>query len=419
MGRRERDDPGRRSPQACTVVASSAIRASVAERHIRERRLGRRGAKQSSAPCEAIDGLDSEQRPCRPVLLCHGLPIVCEAAVLHRTDILAHLTSSDPSSLFAQADAVRKVEHGDGVLLSGLLAFSSYCTSNCLYCGLRSSNRELPRFRMSRSEIVRAALEAWRAGLGSVVLQAGEDSKIGPEAIAGIIAELRAQSDIGIALSIGEFHPGAYALWRAAGADRYFLRFETSNSALYEWLRPGRSLQDRLRCLKLLADLGYQTGSGSLVGLPRQTLGDLADDLLLMAGLPLDMVGIGPFVPHPQTPLGSLETAQQAGRNEHTPARACDLFDLSLRCIAIARLLLPKAHIPAATALSALREGGRSRALQTGANVMMQDVTPSAHKRLYEIYPNRLCREEASRDQHAWVHDQGRFIQSGRGDAIR
>lgn len=340
--------------------------------------------------------------------------------VLDRDAILGHLTCQDPSGLFAAADRVRTQEHGDGVMIRGLLEISNHCNEQCLYCGLRAGNTSLQRFRMTREQIVTEAIAAARSGLETIILQAGEDWRFGPEVVAGIVAEIRKACDATITLSLGEFHRGAYALWRAAGADRYLLKFETSNQTLYSRLRPGRELRDRIACLATLKDLGYQVGSGNMVGLPGQTLGDLADDLLLMARLELDMAGIGPFIPHPRTPLADTMSPALIERNDRTAARACDLEDLTLRSVAIARLIMPGAHLPATTALGSLTSGAREKALKTGANVLMQDITPVALKSLYDIYPDRICRTESAAHCGSCMKNKiesvGRYVQSGHGD---
>jgi len=341
--------------------------------------------------------------------------------LLDRDAILGYLTCQDPSDLFAAADRVRREVHGDGVIIRGLLEISNHCNAQCLYCGLRAGNSSLQRFRMTREQIVAEAVTAARAGMGTIILQAGEDWSFGPEVVAGIVSEIRSATEAAITLSLGEFHRGAYALWRAAGADRYLLKFETSNEALYARLRPGSALRDRIAALRALRDLGYQVGSGNMVGLPGQTLGDLADDLLLMKGLELDMAGIGPFIPHPQTPLANAASLSVIGRNDRTPARACSLEDLTLRSVAIARLLMPRAHLPATTALGSLTAAGREKALKVGANVLMQDITPVALKALYDIYPDRICRNEPSAQcgpcMKGKVESVGRHVQLGRGDA--
>lgn len=341
---------------------------------------------------------------------------------MNRKSVIELLTCPEPGALFQEATKVRRSVHGDGVLVRGLLEMSSYCEASCLYCGLRRGNGSLARYRLTPREIVETALSAAGAGLGTIVLQSGEDAELGPQVIADIVSQIRRQSAVAITLSVGELDRSAYAQWRQAGADRYLLKFETSNAELYRRLRPGRRLQDRLACLEALDELGYQVGSGNMVGLPMQTIGDLADDLLLMQRLGLDMVGIGPFLPHPHTPLAHAHDPVASERNEHTPARACDLLELTLRCVAIARLLLPRAHLPATTALGTLVEQGRERALQTGANVLMQDITPRHVQHLYDIYPNRLRQGEPVDECGPCVQERvkrlGLVLLHGRGDAV-
>jgi biotin synthase len=346
-----------------------------------------------------------------------------QGAAMGRSEVLRYLTCPRADELLQRADAVRRQEHGDGVLVRGLLEFSNYCAAGCLYCGLRCGNQRLARYRMDADAIVAHAIGASREGYGTIVLQSGEDPELQPEAMQRVVTEVRSRCDIAITLSLGEMGSHAFGLWRSAGADRYLLKFETSNARLYQQLRPGHLLKDRIACLHNLRALGYQVGSGNMVGLPGQSLGDLADDLMLMAQLQLDMVGIGPFIPHPDTPLGGSQSVVSPQRTEQTSARSVDLVDLTLRCVAIARLLLPKAHLPATTALGTFALGGRERALQAGANVWMQDITPHPFKRLYEIYPERICRDESDETcrscTRARVRTVGRFIQPGRGDAYR
>jgi biotin synthase len=345
-------------------------------------------------------------------------------ALLGRSDVLEYLTSAQSHELLRRADELRAQVHGDGVLVRALLEFSNYCGAGCLYCGLRRGNHRLARYRMEPDAIIAKALQAGSDGYGTIVLQSGEDPQMRPETIARIVEQVRKHSDIAITLSLGEQDCDALRMWRDAGADRYLLKFETGQERIYQQLRPGHLLSDRINCLRVLRDLGYQVGSGNMVGLPGQSLGDLADDLMLMASLQLDMVGIGPFIPHPDTPLSETPSLLSLTRRETTTARSVDLVDLTLRCVAITRLLLPKAHLPATTALGTYaREGGRERALRAGANVWMQDITPQPLKLLYEIYPERICRDESDEAcracTRARVGTVGRFVQAGRGDALR
>ncbi len=277
-------------------------------------------------------------------------------------------------TLFRAADTVRRREVGDEIYLRGIVEFSNVCARDCLYCGLRGSNLRLHRYRMEEAEIIETASLIRNAGIGTVVLQSGEDPFFTPERICRLISGIREETGLTVTLSIGERSPADYRAFRDAGAERYLLKHETSSPDLYRRLRPGSVLNDRLRCLSVLGELGYEVGTGNIVGLPGQTLETLTDDLLLIREIDADMLGIGPFIPHPETPLAQ------------TPAG--DLF-LTLKVLAVARLLTRTTHIPATTALGTLAPRGRLLALEAGANVVMPDFTPPRYRQHYEIYPGR------------------------------
>lgn len=276
--------------------------------------------------------------------------------------------------LFAAADHVRKEEVGDEIFLRGIIEFSNYCERNCLYCGLRHGNRKLSRYRMTDDEIIAAAHQIKDLHIPTVVLQSGEDSFFSPEIICALIRRIKAETGLIITLSLGEKNPADYQTFREAGANRYLLKHETASVEIYNYLRPGCTLENRLQCLQTLKKLGLETGTGNMVGLPGQTPEMLADDLLLMKELDADMLGIGPFIAHPDTPLAGLEN---------------DGLELTLRVIACARLITRNTNIPATTALGTLHPQGRIQALQAGANVVMPDFTPEIYKSRYDIYPGR------------------------------
>lgn len=276
--------------------------------------------------------------------------------------------------LFAAADAVRKEQVGDEIFLRGIIEFSNYCERNCLYCGLRCGNRKLDRYRMNDIEIIAAANQIKSLHIPTVVLQSGEDSFFSRDKVCNLIRRIKAETGLIITLSIGEKSSTDYQEFGEAGADRYLLKHETISSEIYNYLRPGCNLSTRLQCLKTLKMLGFETGTGNMVGLPGQTPEILADDLLLMKELDADMLGIGPFIAHPDTPLAGLEN---------------DALELTLRVIALARLITRNTNIPATTALGTLHSRGRILALQAGANVVMPDVTPNIYKSRYDIYPGR------------------------------
>jgi len=284
---------------------------------------------------------------------------------------LLSLESSEARPLFELADEVRRESVGDEVHLRGIIEFSNYCSQACLYCGISSLNRNLHRYRMTTGEIREAARKAAEMGFKTIVLQAGEDPYYEASSIAELVSDIK-KMDVAVTLSLGERNREDYRLWREAGADRYLLKFETSDPELYRRLRPRCSLERRLQCLSHLEELGYEVGSGIMVGLPGQTLSSIAHDILLMRKLRLAMAGIGPFIPHPATPLASAE-----------PGTAF----MTLKVLAVTRLLLPWANLPSTTALGSIDKEGRRDGLQAGANVLMLNVTPVEYRRLYEIYP--------------------------------
>ena len=277
-------------------------------------------------------------------------------------------------ALFDAADKVRKEQVGDEIFLRGIIEFSNHCQRNCLYCGLRNDNSKLSRYRMTEDEIIATAQEIKKSGVPTVVLQSGEDSFYRTDTICRLIKRIRKETDLIITLSIGERDLKDYKAFQQAGANRYLLKHETSSVELYKYLRPGCNRDDRLQCLRWLKELGFEAGTGNMVGLPGQTTEILADDLLVMKFLDADMLGIGPFIAHSDTPLAGIDN---------------DDLDLTLRVIAAARLITRNTNIPATTALASLHPQGRLFALQAGANVVMPDFTPDIYKSRYDIYPGR------------------------------
>ena len=323
---------------------------------------------------------------------------------LSREQLITLLTLPKPAPLFHAADRVRKQFVGDGVYLRGLIEFSSYCKNDCLYCGLRRSNTNVQRYRLSSEQIIATAKQAAALGYKTVVLQSGEDLAFNTDTLCHIVREIK-KLDVAVTLSIGEKTREEYRAYKQAGADRYLLRIETTDKTLYEKLDPGMSFENRVRCLHDLKELGYEVGSGSLVGLPGQRVESLADDLLFFKQLPVDMAGIGPFIPHPHTPLG----------NEKPDGH----FELSLKMMAIMRLLLPDINIPATTAMETLHPQGRLLALQCGANVVMPNVTDVDYRKQYELYPGKICTGESAAQCRgcirAKIESIGRFVSPGKG----
>ncbi|MBC2579734.1 [FeFe] hydrogenase H-cluster radical SAM maturase HydE [Clostridium sp. DJ247] len=277
--------------------------------------------------------------------------------------------------LFKAADRVRKRYVGDEVHLRGLIEFSNICKRNCLYCGLRAANKNIKRYRLEPDEIIELASKAVTYGYKTVVMQSGEDEYYTVDKMKYIISNIK-KLDIAITLSIGEKTFEEYKAYKEVGADRYLIRIETTDKKLYEDMDPGMSHEERKRCLEDLKTLGYEVGTGCLVGLPNQSIESLANDILFFKEIGADMVGIGPFIPNEDTPL------KDAGGGD---------FTLSLKVMALTRLLNPDINIPATTAMESLDKNGRIIALQSGANVVMPNVTEGEYRKLYALYPGKIC----------------------------
>lgn len=322
--------------------------------------------------------------------------------MLNREEVLKWLHETDPArlaELYGQADAVRKTCVGDEVHLRGLVEISNYCVQNCEYCGLRRENADATRYRMHADEVIACAHEAARRGYGTLVLQSGEDYGLTQEWITDIVRRIKAETPLAVTLSFGERPLEDFIAWRNAGADRYLLKFETSDDELYARIHPplpGKTYSRR-DMLRKLIEMGYEGGSGVMIGLPGQTWDTLADDLLLFCELELDMIGAGPFLPHPQTPLGMEGASVLLPSGEQVPSTE----EMGYKVVALTRLLCPDANIPSTTALASMnREEGRKLALQRGANVVMPNLTPAQYRRCYEIYPEKLCFHEDARVEH-------------------
>lgn len=284
-------------------------------------------------------------------------------------------TSEHDTALFKKADEIRHQFVGDKVHLRGLIEFSNICKQSCKYCGLRSPNKEVERYRILKDELLLLAKNAVKLNYKTIVLQSGEDEFYSTDKMCEIIREIK-KLGVALALSIGEKTFEEYKAYKDAGADRYLLRIETTDEKLYQQMHPNMSLENRKLCLENLKTLGYEVGTGCLVGLPNQTNESLAEDILFFKEIKADMVGIGPFIPHPQTPLKDTLSGN---------------FNLALKVMALTRLELPKANIPATTAMETLHPNGRTIALQSGANVVMPNVTATEYRPKYEIYPNKIC----------------------------
>jgi biotin synthase len=321
--------------------------------------------------------------------------------------------------LWRAADGCRREHVGDDVHLRGLIEVSNHCARLCGYCGIRAANTNLERYRLTRDEIMASVKLAVNLGYGTVVLQAGEDDGITQEWMAEIVRSIKGETPLAVTLSLGERTRDELEAWRNAGADRYLLRIETSNSALFARIHPPRTgsgvgATSRTDLLRQLREMGYEIGSGSLIGIPGQSYDDLARDLELFASLDLDMIGVGPFIPHPQTPLGSLPG--QLTPDEQVPNTEL----MTYKTVALARLLCPNTNIPSTTALATLNlTAGRELGLQRGGNVIMPNLTPEKYRPLYEIYPAKACLRETPEQCHECVRKRieaiGRRIGSGPG----
>jgi biotin synthase len=325
-----------------------------------------------------------------------------------RDEIIQHLKSENPGELFAEADRVRREYCGDAVHLRGLIEFSNACGRDCQYCGIRRSNREVTRYSMELEEIFATAQAAHTMGYKSLVLQSGEDCKYLTDSMCWLVRRIKAELGVAITLSIGEKSRDDYASLKEAGADRYLLRFETSAERLFTELKPDSSYAERMQCLKWLRELGYQVGSGIMVGLPGQTPEMIADDILLMKDLDLDMIGIGPFIVNPQTPLKGAESGT---------------LEMTLKTLALIRIVTKNTHIPATTAMGSIDPQGRQKALQCGANVLMPNVTPTKYRKHYQLYPNKICIKDKPSDCltciTGMVQSLGRTIADDAGHSLK
>lgn len=286
--------------------------------------------------------------------------------------------------IYEKAGLLTRERFGDIVNIRAILEFSNYCRRQCAYCGLNRNNTALPRYRMMPEEMVETAQHAARAGYQTLVMQSGEDPYYTKELLGQIVTEIK-KTGMAITLSCGERPIEDYRYWKKCGADRYLLKHETSDESLYRSLHPCGTLKSRIQCLKSLKSLGYETGSGFMVGLPGQTHATIANDILLLEEIGCDMAGIGPFIPHPKTPLSSSPQGST---------------ELAKRAVALTRLVLPECNLPATTSLAVIDENAKKDVFSCGANVIMKKVTPDQYKELYEIYPAKLSHTNIYQNRH-------------------
>jgi biotin synthase len=289
-------------------------------------------------------------------------------------------------ALYQKAQQVKLQAVGNKVYYRGLIEYSNRCAKSCYYCGVRRSNKNFTRYTLTDDEVLEAALLAHRNNFGSLVLQSGERSdKIFVEKIAFLLSQIRdaTQGELHVTLSLGEQSNETLNLWRQNGAHRYLLRIETSNRELYQKMHNNDSLHSfdkRLDALKRLQDCGYQTGTGVMIGLPFQTISHLAEDLLFIKNQNIDMVGMGPYIEHEETPLYKYR---------HLLLPAEERFELSMKMVALLRIMMPDINIAATTAMQTLHPKGRERALTVGANVIMPNITPLKYREGYQLYANK------------------------------
>lgn len=303
-----------------------------------------------------------------------------ERGDLPDSDLLILLDAIDAEGyayLREKADAKRREYYDDSVFMRGLIEFTNYCSQDCSYCGIRASNHKAERYRLTEEDILSCCAEGHRLGYRTFVLQGGEDSWFTDGRLCGIIRSIKtAYPDSAVTLSVGERSRSSYQALFNAGVDRYLLRHETASKRLYQVLHPGMSFENRMECLHTLKEIGFQVGAGFMVGLPGQTNADLVMDLRFLHTFRPHMIGIGPFIPHSDTPLKGSEGGT---------------VDKTLIMVALTRLMVPDALMPATTAMGTLDPSGREKAIKAGANVVMPNLSPIESRPKYEIYENKIC----------------------------
>lgn len=328
------------------------------------------------------------------------------------SELAALITSDDEEAaalLKQRADEVRRKYYGTKVFLRGLIEISSYCRNDCLYCGIRRSNKGADRYRLSREDIMNCCENGYELGFRTFVMQGGEDAYFTDDVMVGIISEIRRKyPDCAITLSLGERSRESYKRMKEAGADRYLLRHEAADEELYSKLHPSElSLKKRKDCLFTLRELGYQVGAGFMVGAPYQTTENIISDLRFLQELQPQMIGIGPFIPHHSTPF-SEEKGGTLG--------------LTLRLLGILRLMFPEVLLPATTALGTIAPNGRELGLMTGCNVVMPNLSPVRVRKKYDLYDNKICTGEEAAECRGClqrrIESAGYMIASERGDHI-
>lgn len=308
---------------------------------------------------------------------------------------LLDVEDKEQKMLFEKAQDVQLHYIGKKVFYRGLVEFSNVCSKNCFYCGIRKDNKEIERYNLEDDHIINAAHFAWKNKYASMVLQAGERSNsLFIDRVDELLKRIKeiTKGELGITISLGEQTEETYQRWFNSGAHRYLLRIESSSKILYKQIHPDNNDHDfekRLNCLHILKKIGYQTGTGVMVGLPWQTYEDLARDLLFMKDFDIDMCGMGPYIEHQQTPLFKHKDILWPIEKR---------FSVTLNMIALLRIIMKDINIAAATALQAIDPMGREKALRIGANVIMPNITPTLHRKDYQLYENKPCTDEGAED---------------------
>jgi len=308
---------------------------------------------------------------------------------------LLNVEGDDLKKLYAKSAEVKEINVGKISYLRGLIEFSNICAKNCLYCGIRKDNKLQNRYNLTDDEIIGAAKFAYQSNYASLVLQSGEiESNSFINRVDNLLKRIMevTDSNIGITLSCGEQSYDTYQRWFGSGARRYLLRIESSNKDLYYKIHPKNKLHDfekRIQCLLDLKKIGYQVGTGVMIGLPFQTIENLADDLIFMKEMDIDMCGMGPYIEHKDTPLFEF-------REQLLPLK--ERFELTLKMIALLRILMKDINIAASTAMQSIDKLGREKALKIGANVIMPNITPGAYRDFYKLYENKPCTDEQAED---------------------
>lgn len=310
-------------------------------------------------------------------------------------EYMLSLQGEDKKFMFRKAHETRLEYCGNKVYFRGLIELSNICKKDCYYCGIRKSNDKVSRYELSDNEVIEAAQFAYDNKYGSIVIQSGENtSPAFVSRIENLLKEIKKLSngELGITLSLGEQTEETYRKWFEAGGHRYLLRIEESNPELYKKLHPNdkfHSFEERLESLSAIERAGFQVGTGVMIGLPYQTISNLADDILFMKNLNLDMCGMGPYIEHQDTPLydfsGELLSLEER-------------IDLSFKMIAVLRLVMKDINMAATTALQAIDPIGREKALQVGANIIMPNITPGEFRDEYKLYDNKPCTDENPAD---------------------